>query len=209
MHRRSILNPLTGALFAMSRPKEFDPRKALDRAMRQFWNAGYEGTSVQDLVKATGLNRSSLYETFGCKHDLYLAALDRYREQEAKRLSSHLERDGSPLAHLRQVFEQAGQACTEDGRGCFIVNATVERARSNEATGRRAAASMRAMERAFAEAVRRAQQAGEVPRTCDPAAAGRFLANAYRGLKVTARLRPGDAAPGDVIETTLAALQKL
>lgn len=190
----------------MSRPKEFDPEEVLDRALEQFWEGGYDGTSVQDLVEATGLNRSSLYETFGCKNELYLAALDRYREREAKRISRQLKSKGSPLAQIRSVFEQAARNC-EEGRGCFMVDATVERARHSADTGRRAAASLRRLENAFAGAVRRAQQGGEVAASLNATATGRFLANAYRGLHVTAKLCPKRGALDDVIETTLAALQ--
>lgn len=189
----------------MPRPREFDPDDVLDRAMDQFWTTGYEGTSVQDLVEATGLNRSSLYETFGCKHELYLAALDRYQARKAGALDEALRAEGSPLARVRAVFEGAACACQE-GRGCFMVDATIERARHSDDTGRRAAHSLHRMENAFAEAVRRAREAGEVDDACDPVAAGRFLANAYRGLHVTAKLCPAPAALADVVDTTLRAL---
>jgi len=181
----------------------------LDRAMRQFWEEGYERTSVQDLVEATGLSRSSLYETFGSKHDLYLAALDRYRNRETRELVERLDDGSSPLACIRQVFEEAGVACADDdGRGCFVVNATVERARCDEEIGRRTAASLQGMENAFAMAVRRGQTAGEIDDALDPVAAGRFLANAYRGIHVTSQLRPDQAVLEDVIDQTLSVLME-
>ena len=191
----------------MPRTKEFDPDAVLDRAMEQFWEEGYERTSVQDLVDATGLSRSSLYETFGSKHDLYVAALDRYRDRETHELIDRLDDGKSPLTCIRQVFEQAGEACSdEDGRGCFVVNATVERARSDEDISRRTVASLQGMENAFAMAVRRGQNAGEIDESLDPVAGGRFLANAYRGLNVTSRLRPDPAVLSDVIDSTLSVL---
>lgn len=190
----------------MPRSKEFDPDQVLDQATRQFLSTGYEATSVQDLVEATGLSRSSLYETFGCKHELYLAALDRYREREVRRIADQLEGPGSPLTRLRTVLERTASGC-EEGEGCFLVDATVERARHSEDTERCAAAGLQGMEDAFAGAVRRAQEADEVPEAVEPRAAGRFLANAYRGLHVTAKLRPDRAALDDVVDTTLAALQ--
>ena len=202
----NVRSTSSSALVLMPRPKEFDPEEVLDRATRQFLSTGYEGTSVQDLVEATGLSRSSLYESFGCKHDLYLAALDRYREREVTRIADQLAGDGSPLTRLRMVLEQTAAAC-EEGEGCFLVDATVERARQSEDTERCAAAGLRGMEEAFADAVRRAQQAGEVPESVAPTSAGRFLANAYRGLHVTAKLQPDRSALFDVINTTLAALQ--
>lgn len=190
----------------MPRPKEFDPETVLDRATRQFLATGYEATSVQDLVEATGLSRSSLYESFGCKHELYLAALDRYREREVARIADQLKGEGSPLTRLRMVLEQTAAAC-EEGEGCFLVDATVERARHSEDTERCAAAGLRGMEEAFAGAVRRAQQSDEVPEAVAPISAGRFLANAYRGLHVTAKLQPDRSVLNDIIDTTLAALQ--
>ncbi|PEN11373.1 TetR family transcriptional regulator [Longibacter salinarum] len=191
----------------MPRTKEFDPDAVLDRAMCQFWEEGYERTSVQDLVEATGLSRSSLYETFGNKHELYLAALDRYRDRETKQLVERLEDGSSPLSCIRSVFEDARSACAgDDGRGCFVVNATVERARCDEDIGRRTAASLQGMENAFAMAVRRGQTADEVDASLDPVAAGRFLANAYRGIHVTSQLRPDRAVLDDVIDATLSVL---
>jgi len=192
----------------MPRTKEFDPDAVLDRAMEQFWEEGYERTSVQDLVDATGLSRSSLYETFGSKHDLYLAALDRYRNRETKELVERLDDGKSPLTCIREVFERAGRSCLDDdGRGCFVVNATVERARSDEDISRRTVASLQGMENAFSMAVRRGQNAGEITDDLDPVAAGRFLANAYRGLNVTSRLRPDRAILADVIDSTLSVLE--
>ena len=64
----------------MARPKQFDRDEALERAMAVFWRRGYEGTSVRDLVEHMGINRGSLYDTFGDKRTLFLAAVDRYLE---------------------------------------------------------------------------------------------------------------------------------
>ena len=64
----------------MARPKEFDPDEVLDRALDVFWEKGFEGTSVQDLVDHMGINRGSIYGTFGDKHRLFQQALERYFE---------------------------------------------------------------------------------------------------------------------------------
>ncbi|MGD9921955.1 MAG: TetR/AcrR family transcriptional regulator, partial [Pseudorhodoplanes sp.] len=60
--------------------KQFDTDEVLEKAMRAFWDRGYEATSLQDLVDHTGINRGSLYATFGDKHALFIAALRRYDE---------------------------------------------------------------------------------------------------------------------------------
>src|SRR5262249_38606558 len=70
-----------GCRVAMARPKEFDRDAVLDRAVELFWAKGYEATSLGDLVESLGVGKQSLYDTFGDKHALYLAALDRYCEK--------------------------------------------------------------------------------------------------------------------------------
>src|SRR6202011_688874 len=65
-------------LAAMAGVKQFDRDEVLDRAMAAFWTRGYEATSIDDLVQATGIGRGSLYGTFGDKRQLFLAALDHY-----------------------------------------------------------------------------------------------------------------------------------
>src|SRR5918999_1970317 len=88
----------------MARHKEFDRDEALQRAMEVFWSRGYEAASVGELVKRMGINRQSLYDTFGDKHSLYLQALDRYREVEGRKMFELLERPGSVKRALRQLF---------------------------------------------------------------------------------------------------------
>ncbi len=75
------------------RPRSYDPDTALAQAMAVFWNAGYAGTSLDDITAGTGLNRPSLYGAFGDKHALYLQALERYRSQGRDALIEALARD--------------------------------------------------------------------------------------------------------------------
>ena len=87
----------------MSRPREFNETEALSGAMNAFWTKGYDGTSIPDLLQATGLSRSSLYETFGGKDALFEAATDLYfrtyghpraealRQATSANLGCHLE----------------------------------------------------------------------------------------------------------------------
>ena len=88
----------------MPRPKAFDPDDVLHKAMQVFWERGYEATSMQDLVDCMGINRFSLYSTFGDKHQLFLAALARYRDKVVARLVDELEWSDAGLAAIRQFF---------------------------------------------------------------------------------------------------------
>ncbi|MEK9754967.1 MAG: helix-turn-helix domain-containing protein, partial [Rhodospirillaceae bacterium] len=64
----------------MARPREFNREQVLERAMQVFWSKGYAATSMRDLTEAMGLSKSSLYDTFGSKHDLFLESIDFYRD---------------------------------------------------------------------------------------------------------------------------------
>src|SRR5260370_742343 len=75
----------------MSAVKQFDRKEVLDRAMRVFWERGYEATSIQNLVEATGINRASLYATFGGKKELFINSLSRYEEVFVKPLCAALD----------------------------------------------------------------------------------------------------------------------
>ena len=78
----------------MARPKEFNREEVLDRAIATFWCRGYEATSVQDLLDEMGINRGSLYDTFGDKHTLFLAAIDRYYDRALAGTVASLEAPG-------------------------------------------------------------------------------------------------------------------
>src|ERR1051326_3516607 len=112
----------------MARHKEFDREEALQKAMEVFWERGYEATSIQDLVEQMGINRQSLYDTFGDKHALYLAALDHYREVEGGKMFKLLERQGSVKKTLRKLFGGVVECSVGGGhrRGWFLGNAMSE-----------------------------------------------------------------------------------
>ena len=114
----------------MARPREFDSDEVLARAVRLFWAKGYDGTSLDQLDRATGLNRGSLYNAFGDKRQLYLAALDHYGRNEIVAGVRLLESGGpAPVALAKLFFGVAKAVEAGAGRdGCLLCNAAVERA---------------------------------------------------------------------------------
>lgn len=191
----------------MPRTREFDRDEALEKAMELFWEQGYEATTAQDLVDHLGIGRSSLYGTFGSKHELYLAALDRYREQGDTRIRDVLEKEQAAKAVLRRIFEETLDAALEDQRGCFMANATAERAACDEGVSERACDNLDRLEELFAELVRQGQKEGEIPEDRDPVAMGRFLAIVQYGVRVTARTGPSEEELRDAIEVALSTLE--
>ncbi|MEU3413139.1 MULTISPECIES: TetR/AcrR family transcriptional regulator [unclassified Streptomyces] len=106
--------------------KHFDPDTALDTALRLFWRQGMATTGIQDIVAATGLNRSSLYATFGGKRELYVAALNRYVELRSRPRHRRLTEDGRGLPAVADFFDGLIAArCSGEyaGWGCMVVNA--------------------------------------------------------------------------------------
>jgi TetR/AcrR family transcriptional repressor of nem operon len=191
----------------MARTRDFDPEAAIEGAVEVFRRGGYDGTSMQDLVDGLGLSRSSLYDTFGDKQALYLAALDRYRTRMARQLAQALE-TGSARAAIEGVFRSILdeiQADT-DRCGCFVANATAERAGTDPQTACRAAEALDGMESALRAAVERGQAAGEIDATRDAAALARFLATTIYGLRVRAKADPSRQGLEQVVQTALSVL---
>lgn len=114
----------------MPRQSEFAPATALDAAMKQFWQHGYCDTSVDDLVEATGVSRYGLYGTFGGKRELFLKALDNYRDGPVSYQLGALESPDAGWKEIEAYFDGLLElAQTPQGQaGCFMCNTATERA---------------------------------------------------------------------------------
>jgi TetR/AcrR family transcriptional repressor of nem operon len=96
------------------RTKEFRPEEALDAAMHLFWLKGYGATSMRDLLDGMGIGRGSFYDTFGDKHALFLAALDRFEEARTSWVDEALE--GSGMDGIEEVFRRTPAPSSAPGR---------------------------------------------------------------------------------------------
>jgi TetR/AcrR family transcriptional repressor of nem operon len=194
----------------MARPKAFDRDTAVQRAMTVFWEQGYEATSTDDLLRAMGIGRQSMYDTFGDKHRLYIEALQRYQAQYAARLVERLRAPASPLAALRDVLRAvADETPRERARGCMTVNAIAERARSNREVAALVQASGLLCEALFAQTVREAQRAGELSPSIDERSAARFLSATVHGLRVSAKAGASPETLRDIADVALRGLMSM
>jgi TetR/AcrR family transcriptional repressor of nem operon len=195
----------------MPRPKEFDPDAAAQEAMETFWERGYAATSVNDLLAEMGLNRGSLYGTFGDKKQLFLAALDKYEAQRGHELRDMLEeRPGrSAKAALVDFVHMAANCCTsEEGRrGCLAGKAAMELAPHDTDVANWLRKFHRRNIDLLARTIMRGQEQGEIKRDLDPRAAARFLLNAMAGLRLLGTMSPSDAEVADVVKLTLKVLE--
>ncbi len=194
----------------MARPREFDRDEVLDQAIEVFWQHGYEGTSVQDLVDSMGINRGSLYGAFGDKHGLFLAALHRYEETFHSTISERLAEGGSPMQAIRRVFEDVVRECScDEGRkGCLMTNSAVELAAHDRDTAALVAANFTRLEEAFVKVLRHAQSDGELGKKQNPRALGRFLTSSLQGLRVMGKACPDRVLLRDVVRVTLSVLEE-
>lgn len=192
----------------MARHKEFDRDEALQKAMDVFWSRGYEAASINDLVEKMGINRQSLYDTFGDKHALYLQALDRYREVEGRKMFEMLERPGSVKKALRQLFQGIveGSFCNGQRRGCFIGNAMSELAGRCQETAARTCSNIASAEEALYRALLRGKKEGEIKGGRDLRAIARFLYSSLQGLQLMSKATRDRKTLEDVVKVTLSVL---
>ncbi len=191
----------------LGRPKEFDRQEALEKAMEVFWAKGYEGACVRDLLKGMGINRGSMYDTFGDKRSLFLEAIGHYRQSVAGPLIATIDGAGSPLANIRKTLRKVADLATSDGcRGCLVTNTTVEIAPQDAEIAKAMKSALIAVEEAFRKALSRAVERGELGRRTDARCLARFLANTLHGLVVLSKAKLGRQTRNDVIKVTMAAL---
>src|SRR6266436_9361905 len=166
-------------LAAMAGVKQFDRNEALDRAMAAFWSRGYEATSIDDLVQATGIGRGSLYGTFGDKRQLFLAALDHYWNTVGMEMFSELA-DPDARHAIERMFDALIRRASNPNlpRGCLFTNTSLECPTSGDEIARKIAENMGQQETAIYQVLRKAQNDG----TLNPAQDARALARFFLGV---------------------------
>lgn len=173
--------------------KQFDPDDALDKAMNAFWAHGYEATSVQDLTECMGINRGSLYATFGDKRRLFIQVLRRYdtlhRDAWAEKLRL---RAGSPRKAITMTFDDAVDRLVETGAGdgCLLVNTALELSAHDDEIAEIVRHGLAEMEAFFRNMIEEGQKSGEIAANVSPVETGRSLLSLLLGLRVLSRSRP-------------------
>jgi AcrR family transcriptional regulator len=115
------------------RPRSFNRDQALDAAVLVFWDKGYDGSSIQDLTHAMGINRPSLYASFGNKRDLFMQAIDRYAATHGNRAFSAFRLEPDNRKAIEQFFDASIECALAEGtpRGCLINTVATEAAEND------------------------------------------------------------------------------
>lgn len=171
----------------MARTKEFDEAEVLGGALDLFHARGFERTSFADLVEELGVSRQSLYDTYGNKEALYHAALRRYLERARDRMRRCLDGEPSVTKAFEMIFAGAVDSACAEGKGCLMVNAMIERSHEDAEVRALAQEHARSMQEMFASRLVVAQRAGQLARSADPVALGRYLYHVLLSVGVAAR----------------------
>lgn len=190
----------------MARPRSFDPDAVLDKAVEAFRARGFEATSIEDLEKATGLRRASLYGAFGDKRAVYVAALRRYDSTRAARLMNEVSAAPTGRKALERMFALVIGEAVADPNGCLLANAASGAAGRDPKVALCVEAGRRRVEGGLHAAILRGRADGSLKGKSDARALARFLYASALGMRALAKAGAGRAELTTVAETALAAL---
>jgi TetR/AcrR family transcriptional repressor of nem operon len=167
------------------RPLEFDPEIAVEAAMRLFWRKGYESSSLQDLLGAMGLSKSSFYQTFKSKHALFQRCIRHYRQTLTSEMQEQLKSVGSGRDFITTQFRSVAKETSgvDARRGCLLMNTASEFAQTDPQIAELVSYSIESVTEVFESAVQQAQQQGDIPSTKDARALATYLVSSMSGLR--------------------------
>lgn len=177
--------------------------------MQVFWSQGYEATTLQDLLKAMGLSKSSFYQTFGGKKELFLRCISRYREKVSKALADLLESSDSGRSFIeRMLLNSAAEArrTNDMRRGCLLMNTATECAQKDSDIAELVSLGFEGLRVILCQAVRRGQTEGEITQDLEAEALASYLISSLGGIKTVVKGGADEQRVRDIVAVTLRAL---
>lgn len=192
----------------IGRPREFDTDLALEAAMHQFWSKGYQATSLQDLLEVMKLSKSSFYETFRSKHQLFIRCLTHYADTLAKEMKEDLRRSKTGRKFIERVFHGvADEASTKNQKhGCLLVNTANELAHRDKTICKLVSYGTNLLGEVFLAAVKRAKQEGDLLGDNKPEVLAKYLVSSLSGLKTMVKGGANEKTVRDITGVVLAGL---
>jgi TetR/AcrR family transcriptional repressor of nem operon len=189
----------------MARCKEFDINDVLGKAMDVFWSKGFEATSIQDLVNAMGINRGSIYNTFGNKTRLFNLALSHYQTDAPSQKLLDNVRTGNPRKEIEKFFSGLlnRHGHFEEKRGCLITNSIVELANLDEKMAANFKKHIDALEDALYTLIRRGQETGDITPWRDPRSLARSMLASAQGITIISKVNTDKEILSDIAKEAL------
>lgn len=192
----------------MARSKEFDTTEVLHKAMEVFGYYGYEGTSLQNLLDGLGIARQSLYDTYGTKRDLFIKAVKHYVEGKSSAVVAYLESTESVRTAIAEIFQTIVSALQDEDlrKECLILYSAIDQVPHDPEIAAVFERDRGLLEKAFYDALIRAQHRGEIGQNRDLQALSRYFYHARYGLTQVAKLSNDSKVLEDISSVVLSAL---
>lgn len=176
----------------MPRVKLFDEKEVLTKAMNLFWRKGYSATSVQDLVNHLGINRGSLYDTFGNKEQLFNQSLALYRNSTIEGITQIFESHTKVKDGFAELFYVSIGEVIKDKefKGCFFVNTTTELIPNDEKVHKVFKSVKRDFENLFYKFLQKGKESGELKTDHNLKSLASLIFMLYNGMKVVSKINP-------------------
>lgn len=195
----------------MARPVEFDENKVLSNAMEQFWKEGYEASSVQKLLDCTGINRGTLYNSFGDKDTFFKSCVDHYSELGEKQIAASLKNDKlKPWDAVSAYFDEAVLSVSnkQRGMGCLLVNSLCESINYDKEMKKVVRASLATVRKALLARMKEADKTKKLKKGISAEFATDVLINALHGIRVNSRDGKNAKFLGELANHAIASVKK-
>lgn len=192
----------------MARPKEFERKEALAQAMKVFWLKGYDGTSIPDLIEAMAISRSSLYDTFGDKRQLFCETIEYYAAMVRQRRREILASAPSLRQGIACFLQEIIDLAVHEGYpgGCFFTNTATALVTADQETREIIRGSAEKMEDELTAFIAQWQDRGELAAGRDVRSLARFFVALATGMNVDARRRCNRGVLEDMAKVALTVL---
>lgn len=191
------------------RPQEFNDDDVIASAMNTFWANGFDGTSMQQLLQSTGLSKSSLYQSFGGKRELFMRCLEQYTVAMKDKLLTQLSTSRSGIEFIRSVLlsaadETRGKALP---KGCLIMNTATEFAQGDAAIAKVVTKGIESFRLVFLTALKKAQDNHELAEDSDVRQLASYVVSSMSGIKSMVKGGADEAAIRAIVDIVMRSIQ--
>ncbi len=192
----------------MGRHKAYDREKVLNDAMQLFWQKGYHGTPLSELVAVTGLNKHSMYKEFGSKAGIFEECIEHYWMKALGEPLSLLRQKPLGLSNIIAFFEDRIEyICSKEFKSCLFVKATIEHDLVEDRALEHIQKKNRVYTGAFADCLKAAADSGEIPETSDPEFLTDYLFHFLVGMLVMGKPKKGKAEAKKQLDFIISSLK--
>lgn len=193
----------------MPRAEVFDRKEVLEQAKNIFWLKGYNATSMQDLVDATGLNRSSIYNSFGNKMDLFQLTLKKYQKEGSGFFEVLINSNLNGLQSISSVFETTLDMMINDSerKGCMFINCHTEMGNQDIQLNNITAKNQELLVSHFNTMVKKGQADGSIKTNQKSSELANYLASSFQGFRIMGMNTTNKKLLAGIIENILTTIE--